>query len=231
MPVRQVLRRVIGVRGQPHEGQHLTALVDLLARKHAAAQQQLAEALLRVKVQAQKDVLQRRHLLEQRGELKRAHQAELDDPMRPPPGDVMAVEPDRSGRGREEPRQQVEARGLAGAVGADQADDLPLVDGEIEAVDRGQSPEVLAETARLEERHGQPAGLGVGADAARPHRKPASLPGNVMMPPGRNRIVRSMAIEKKIVSYALPRNGSESRDRKTAPTIGPTKWPRPPTKL
>ena len=34
------------------------------------------------------------------------------------------------------------------------------------------------------------------------------------MPPGRNRIVSSMVIEKKIVSYALPRNGSESRDRK-----------------
>ncbi len=52
-----------------------------------------------------------------------------------------------------------------------------------------------------------------------------------MMPPGKSRIVMSIAIEKKIVSYALPRNGSESRDRNTAPTIGPTKWPRPPTKL
>ena len=46
---------------------------------------------------------------------------------------------------------------------------------------------------------GQPAGLGVGADAARPHRSPASFPGNVMRPPGKKRIVTSMAIEKKIV--------------------------------
>src|SRR6266404_3762845 len=71
----------------------------------------------------------------------------------------------------------------------------------------------------------QATGLGVGADAGRRHRSPPSFAGNVIRPPGRNKIVNSMAIEKNIVSYGLPRNGSDSRDRKIAPTIGPTKCP------
>ena len=41
---------------------------------------------------------------------------------------------------------------------------------------------------------------GLRAAGAFRHRSPASLPGNVMRPPGRNRIVSSMAIEKKMVS-------------------------------
>src|SRR5438876_6450681 len=77
----------------------------------------------------------------------------------------------------------------------------------------------------------QPTGLGVGVGAVRHHLRPPSFAGNVMSPPGRNKIVSSIAIEKNIVSYALPRNGSDSKDRKIAPTIGPAKCPRPPTKL
>ena len=57
------------------------------------------------------------------------------------------------------------------------------------------------------------------------------MPGKVTSPPGRSRMVSNMAMEKKIVSYRLPRKGSESSDIKTAPTIGPTKLPLPPTKL
>src|SRR5438876_12149838 len=77
----------------------------------------------------------------------------------------------------------------------------------------------------------QATGLGVGADAVRRHRSPPSFAGNVIRPPGRNKIVDSMAIEKNIVSYGLPRNGSDNKDRKIAPTIGPKICPRPPTKL
>ena len=64
---------------------------------------------------------------------------------------------------------------------------------------------------------GQAAGLGVGAAAARHHRSSASFPGSVMSRPGKNRIVSSMAIEKKIVSYALPRNGSERSEERSHP--------------
>src|SRR5438045_9160855 len=45
---------------------------------------------------------------------------------------------------------------------------------------------------------GQPAGLGVGAAAARLHRKPDSFPGNGMLTPGRHRIARSIAIEEQL---------------------------------
>jgi len=42
--------------------------------------------------------------------------------------------------------------------------------------------------------------LGTRAASVREARSPPSRPGNVIRPPGRNKIVASMAIEKKIVS-------------------------------
>src|ERR1700694_4837110 len=72
--------------------------------------------------------------------------------MRALPGDVLAVEADRPRGGPEEPGQQVEAGGLAGAVGADQADDLARLDREVGAVDRAPSVETLWDVRGLEER-------------------------------------------------------------------------------
>jgi len=47
-----------------------------------------------VQVQTSQDVLEGGHLLEERGELKRAHQAAGGDLVRPQAGDVSAVEDD-----------------------------------------------------------------------------------------------------------------------------------------
>src|SRR5262249_59739009 len=95
-----------------------------------------------VQVQAQQDVLERRHLLEERGELKRPDETAGGDLVRPKPGDVLAVEDDRAGGGPQEAAQEIEAGRLAGAVGSDEADDLAFLDGEVDVVARGQAAEV-----------------------------------------------------------------------------------------
>src|SRR5438128_11520214 len=78
-------------------------------------------------------------------------------------------------------------------------------------------------------------GLELGTRSARRRKRPVNLPGSVIKPPGRKRIVSSIVTEKKIVSYclvaSLPRKTSGSQERKAAPRIGPQKCPRPPTKL
>ena len=69
------------------------------------------------------------------------------------PAASTEVEGDATGRGAIEPGDQVEDGGLAGAVGPDQPDDLPLLDPEVQVLDGAQAAEVLGEACRLEERH------------------------------------------------------------------------------
>src|ERR1043166_3062275 len=54
--------------------------------------------------------------------------AHARDPIWPKPGDVLAVEFDRAGRGLKKAHDSAETRGLAGAVAADQADELAGID-------------------------------------------------------------------------------------------------------
>ena len=149
-----------------------------------------------MQVQAEKDVLQRRHLLEESGQLERAHQSPPDDLMRPEPGDVVAVEPDGAGRRPDEAGQQIEAGRLARAVRANQADDLAFGDGQIDMVDGGESAEIPGEALRFEKGPGAHAAeLGLSAAAPFHHRSAASFPGSVMRPPGKKRMVSSITIE------------------------------------
>ena len=120
------------------------------------------QPLATVQVHAEEDVLQRRHVLEERGELEGAHQPALDDLMRLKP--VMSSPPKTDGAGRrpQEAGQQIEAGRLAGAVRADEADDLALVDGEVDVVDGGESAEVLGEVTRFEKEPASHVGRGSG---------------------------------------------------------------------
>ena len=61
----------------------------------------------------------------------------------------------RARGGRYKSGDGVEQRGLAGAVGADEADDLALVQLSARLVDGDQSVELDADVARLEQRHAQ----------------------------------------------------------------------------
>jgi hypothetical protein len=92
------------------------------------------------------------HVLEEREpakrpwDLERAADAEVDDPVRRLAGDLATLEADRPRVRREGAREHVEDRALAGAVRADQAEDLALLDPERHAVDGGEAAEALRET-------------------------------------------------------------------------------------
>jgi len=68
-------------------------------------------------------------------------------------GDLAPVEDDPPGVGRIEAGEAVKARRLAGAVGAEQAEDLPFLGGERDGVERGDAGEALGEPHYFEDPH------------------------------------------------------------------------------
>ena len=80
--------------------------------------------VLRAAVAADLDVVEHAHAVEQRHVLEGAADAELGDGVARLGQDRAALEQDVARVGDVEPREAVEERGLAGAVGADQAGDL-----------------------------------------------------------------------------------------------------------
>src|SRR6266705_3873972 len=69
--------------------------------------------------------------------------------MRPPPRDVDPAEDDAPTARAHEPGERAQGRGLPGAVGADDRDDLALLDRDRDAVDGGDVPVVDAEVGQL----------------------------------------------------------------------------------
>ena len=69
---------------------------------------------------------------------------------------VLALEDDFSGIGAVICAHDVAERGLAGTIGADQRNELALLDGQIDIVDSVRIAEVLLEMDRLEEAHEVP---------------------------------------------------------------------------
>jgi len=80
-------------------------------------------------------------------------EATRDDLVRAEPGDQAAVELDGALRRLDEPGDRTQRRGLAGAIRADQRDDLALLDGERHALERMDPTVVDVEIGDLEERH------------------------------------------------------------------------------
>ena len=72
------------------------------------------------------------------------------DRRRPGAGDVAPVVEDPAAGRLEEMREQVEAGGLAGAVGADQGVDAAAADLEVDVLDRDETLELLGQLARFE---------------------------------------------------------------------------------
>ena len=78
-------------------------------------------------------------------------------------GGVLAVDHDGAGGGLVDLGQQVEHRGLARAVGADEAGDLGLADGEVEVLHGLEAAELDAQMPRFQ--HGQLVHIALGHDA------------------------------------------------------------------
>ena len=83
--------------------------------------------------------------------LEGARDAAAGDAVGPQAGDLAAVEEDAAGVGRLEAGDQVEQRRLAGAVGADDAEDLALVDIEGDVGVGGEAAEALGHAFDVEQ--------------------------------------------------------------------------------
>ena len=128
---------------RPAELQHLMRLAARLAH-HGGADQR-----------ADDDVVDDRHGLEALDHLEGAPDAALAALRRRQARDVLAVEPDRAFGRRQHARDQVEQRRLAGAVRADQADDLAAADRDRDVAVGDQAAEALRDAAGFEQRgHG-----------------------------------------------------------------------------
>jgi hypothetical protein len=151
--MRQVGRELVA---PPGEAEELERFERRGARRclalAGAAQQDRQRAAPRLQVAADQHVVEHRQLLEQGGLLEGAHQAERGDAAGAQARDVPPLEQHPPRRRRIEAADDVEGRGLAGAVRADQAADLARLDREREVVHRREAAEAPAEPLDLEDR-------------------------------------------------------------------------------
>src|SRR6266511_2552216 len=96
-------------------------------------------------VVADQDVLQDGQPGERPHDLMGAADAEVHRAVRRFPADLPAAEQDPAPGGWDGARRHREQRGLARAVGPDEAEDLPVVEPEVDVVDGPQTAEVLAD--------------------------------------------------------------------------------------
>ena len=131
------------------------------------AQRVADEIAAAVGMAADPDVVEHRLRAEQREVLEGAGDADLGDAVRRAGEHRAAFEQDIAAIGRVEPADAVEQRGLAGAVRPDQPEDLALLDGERDAVERDDAAEAQSDVADFEQRRA-PDGRAGRARAAAP---------------------------------------------------------------
>ena len=93
-------------------------------------------------------------------DLKGPAQAQPPHDPRGPARDPLAAAPDLACGRRQEPAEDIEERGLAGAVRAEQPDHLALLDGHVDAAEREKAAECHADPASFKDGHGGDAGGG-----------------------------------------------------------------------
>src|SRR5262245_42855400 len=126
---------------------------NFVAWEGVAVPERLPQPAAALQVESQQDVLQHRHVLKQRRQLKGTHQTTRHDLMRFEAGNLLAIEGDGARRGRQKTAQQVETGGLASSIWTNQGDDFPLSDAEIDTVDSCQATEVLGEMVCFQQGH------------------------------------------------------------------------------
>src|SRR2546421_2502490 len=98
------------------------------------------------------DVVEGGHVGEEPNLLKGPSDAQLGDPVGLQPGDVLALEDDRSRRRGIDSGDRVEERGFAGSVGPDQGEDLAFADLKGGLVDSRQTTEALRQSVDYQDR-------------------------------------------------------------------------------
>ena len=122
----------------PHRPALELALLAIEARRR---HERFPEARLAVQLLSDLDVVDHRQLAEQTNGLKRSRNTAAGDLVGSQPGDVLATHLDPPGGRAQEACNDVEQRGLAGAVGADDPQDLALSQLELVARQRQQAAE------------------------------------------------------------------------------------------
>src|SRR5262245_11259841 len=178
-------------------------------------------------------VLRHRKLREHALDLQRAFDAEPADLVRLEPGDLATVEEDPAGVGREQAGYQVEERGLAGAVRADDRVQPPAGEAEAQVVDRGQSAEALGQSLGAQDRlaHGSVRSLvSTAAAGSRSVSRNSHSRHNPTMPLGA-KITTRMATMPTIRAWCSQWVETISRTimKMLVPTLGPRSVPATPT--
>jgi hypothetical protein len=112
-----------------------------VALEGAEADQGVDGGGLAVEVAGDADVVEDRERAEEADVLEGAGDAALDDLVDAQAGQRWPSKWTEPGRGLVDAGDEVEDGGLARAVGADEADELAIVDGEIDRVDGGEAAE------------------------------------------------------------------------------------------
>src|SRR3954454_15856172 len=127
-------------------------------------------------VAADADVVEHRLRREQRQVLEGAADADLGDTMRRPVDDRAAFKQNIAAVRRVEAADAVEQRRLAGAVRADQPEDLPRLDREGDTVEGDDAAEAKRDLANFEQRHRGYADTGHGTSPMLTSNSPAPRP-------------------------------------------------------
>jgi len=149
--VRHLAHQPVGLRRQPGRGEQL---VDPVAHaRRLAAADPGAHPKPVGDFHRDLHVLPHRQFGKDLGDLEGARQPHMDAPGRVQARDVVPVQHDLPGGRREEAGYQVEERGLAGAVGADDGAQLAGLHRHRDGVDRDQAAERLGGGADFEQAH------------------------------------------------------------------------------
>src|SRR5262249_37735805 len=134
-------RRPVGVGAQAHWSDHRARLLPRPADVVVSRER------------THFDVAQHRKTWERPHDLKGARETGLTDRVWPPPDDARAIEPDLASVRPEEPREQVERRGLPCPVGSDQSEDFSSMDGQRETAHRLETAEPLRDSGDRQQAH------------------------------------------------------------------------------
>ena len=149
--VSELARDVIG---EPGQASRLHELLDLLA--HLAARggtKPGARVPAGGGLDAQAEIFEDGEVAEDLGDLEGADDAEPGTLLRREPVDAGALEPDRAAARRREAGDEMEERGLAGAVRTDHGMELARADLERDTVDRPDAAEVLRDLIETQQAH------------------------------------------------------------------------------
>src|SRR5208282_3526250 len=204
------------------------------------AQDRLAPGGVASAMKPHQDVVQDAELLEQADVLEGAGHPQIGDPMGRQPGDLGPIQGDAAAAGLQKAADQVEDRGLTGAVGADKTIERTFRNLQTKILQGQQTTESHAQVLDIQELHG------LSSHFRRPSRRSQENSRRPNRPRRKKRITSSRARESSTrrspgmpgksrpqsrVGSSTTRSHSPARVKKTAATTAPVVEPRPPTTM